>query len=315
MSNLTKAMVSSHAYAFLTPDDWDRRRQATRRNYERLNGVPAPDEQPEALAETLAGNLVRHAPIKAGFEALRESVRADRPDVLVLVGDDQDENFTDPLRPQFAVYTGAEFTITGESGDPVTYRSDQELSRRILETCVAADVDMAWTEGFADGRLRDHAHYEPLRYLDPEGETTVVLVFLNSIHHPGPNPSRCYRVGQLIREAIESYAPDRKVMLYSSGGFSHFTAGYPWKHYEGPFTLGSISADFDRQVVADLRAGQGSRLAELTSDDLLANGQVELRQTVVLAGAVGDGVEPDFLEYEPFYRAVLGMAVGQWTLS
>ncbi|MGS2619722.1 DODA-type extradiol aromatic ring-opening family dioxygenase [Micromonospora sp. LZ34] len=314
MPNLRHAMVSSHAYAFLSPEQWDRRREVTRSNYEKLNGVPAPAERPEALAETLEANQERHEAISRAFEMLRETVRTDRPDVIVLVGDDQDENFTDPLRPQFAIYTGAQFAV--RSGDrEVTYRSDVQLARSILQRCVDADIDMAWVEAFADGRLRDHAHCEPLEFLDPDGEIPVVLVFLNSIHHPGPHPSRCYRVGEVLRQAIENYAPNRNVVLYSSGGFSHFTAGYPWKHYEGPHTLGSISIEFDEQVVADLRQGNGSRLAELTSADLLANGQVELRQTIVLAGAVGDGVRPDFLEYQPFFRAVLGMAVGRWTLS
>lgn len=233
MPNLKHAMVSSHAYAFVAPEDWDRRRQQTRSNYVRLNGVAPPPERPEALAETLAGNLERHKSVREGFEALRRTVRTIRPDVIVLVGDDQDENFTDPLRPQFAVFTGTKVTVA-TGGVPVTYRSDTDLARAILQASIDADIDMAWVEAFDGDTLRDHAHVEPLQYLDPAGEIPVVLVFNNAIHHPGPSPSRCYRVGEVIRHAIEPYAPDKNVVLYSSGGFSHFTAGYPWAHYRGP---------------------------------------------------------------------------------
>ncbi len=37
----------------------------------------------------------------------------------------------------------------------------------------------------------------------------------------------------------------------------------------------------------------------------------ELRQTIVMLGALGAAV-PEILHYEPFYRAIMGIAVGCW---
>ncbi len=63
-----------------------------------------------------------------------------------------------------------------------------------------------------------------------------------------------------------------------------------------------------------LRCGlPSSTLTWLNSDDLLANGAGELRQIIVMQGAIGD-VAPVFLRYEPFYRAIMGLAVGFWDL-
>lgn len=60
-----------------------------------------------------------------------------------------------------------------------------------------------------------------------------------------------------------------------------------------------------------MRNGNGKALADLTSEELMENGDDELRQTIVMLGAIGQAV-PTVLSYEPFYRAIMGMAVGCW---
>jgi hypothetical protein len=60
--------------------------------------------------------------------------------------------------------------------------------------------------------------------------------------------------------------------------------------------------------------GEGSKLAALSSADLLDHGEIELRSWIVLAGAVG-AVPARVLAYEPLYRGLMGMAVVQWPLN
>jgi len=48
--------------------------------------------------------------------------------------------------------------------------------------------------------------------------------------------------------------------------------------------------------------------------ELIENGEAELRQWIVLLGAVG-AARPEFLVYEPLYRSIMGMGVGWWSLS
>ena len=77
--------------------------------------------------------------------------------------------------------------------------------------------------------------------------------------------------------------------------------------------VGDISVEFDRRAVAWMNAGEGHRLAECSSRELIEHGEAELRQWIVLLGAIG-GAKPEFLVYEPLYRSIMGMGVGWWSL-
>ncbi len=52
----------------------------------------------------------------------------------------------------------------------------------------------------------------------------VVPVFLNTYYPPNqPTPGRCYKLGQAIRQAVESFPGNARVGVIASGGLSHFT--------------------------------------------------------------------------------------------
>ncbi|MFC7655306.1 hypothetical protein ACFQV8_00925 [Pseudonocardia benzenivorans] len=110
----------------------------------------------------------------------------------------------------------------------------------------------------------------------------------------------------------QSRPEGERIAIYASGGWSHFTAGYPWAAYRGPHTHGAIDTAFDREVLQLLEDGEGRKLAELNDADLLEHGEIELRAWIALVGALGDR-PADFIVYEPFHRALMGMAVAAWT--
>jgi len=153
-----------------------------------------------------------------------------------------------------------------------------------------------------------------LEVVDPANAIPIVPIFVNAIHEPAPSPARCYRLGQIIRSAIESFDGVDTVGIYASGGLSHFTGGYPWRHYKGAHTHGFIDEAFDHHLIEEMTRGHGSALAQLSGSDLLDHGEIEFRSWLVALGAIGD-VMPDFIEYQPFYRAIMGMGVGAWTLA
>ena len=312
MAKLVAGMASSHAYTFIEPDNWETRRELTRQRYfKRYNTYPP--VQPEIEQETLDGNRERYARIRGGLQTLKREFEALRPDTLVLIADDQDENYKEDNLPQFAIYTGEPVVaINPEDGSVAEYRSDAALATRIHHEAVEAGFDLASSKSFKDNRVLSHAHTQILNYLQPQ--VPVVLLFLNAIHVPAPSPARCYAFGQALRSIVESTPDDRRVVFYASGGMSHFTAGYPWGHHEGPYSLGSISEGFDHRVVTAMREGRGAEVQQLTSGELLANGGIEFRQWITLLGAL-DGAQPAWLEYEPFYRAVMAMGVAYWPLN
>jgi protocatechuate 4,5-dioxygenase, beta chain len=315
MAELTTAGLSSHAFTFLPPEDWEARRAITRDRYRLLTNREPPPEPLGVAGETLEKNIVRFAAIQRGLEAIRTRIYESQPDVLVLIGDDQNENYPTSNLPQFSLYVGEEFvTSKPKTGSERRYRSPATLAYQIAIELVDAGFDIATSDSFDDEHLISHAHREPLDFLDLPQNIDVLPVFINAIHVPAPTPSRCLDLGRELRKITDAHEGVHRLAFYSSGGFSHFTAGYPWRDYQGEYTLGCIAEDFDRRVVEAMCMGRGDELRSLTSADLLANGQIELRQHLVLLGALGTA-RPQLFAYEPFYRAVLGMAVGLWELD
>ena len=314
MGKLIAAMASSHAYTFLEPTLWDKRREQTRSNYKRRFGVEPPD-QPQVAEENLAANETRYEKIRNGLCLLRDKINALRPDILLLLGDDQNENFLENNLPQFSIYLGKQLVAADRQGQiGQTYRCDADSAWTLLDQCVEAGIDLAYSREFPDNHLISHAHREPLEYLQINGEVAIVPIFINAIHVPAPTPARCYQFGETLKKVIVALPADKRVAVYASGGLSHFSAGYPWDHYTGSCTLGSICSDFDRKIIAWMQRGQGHELANLSNNDLIQNGEIELRQWITLMGMIG-GHKPELLTYEPFYRGLLGMAVGYWDLT
>lgn len=275
-----------------------------------------PPVHPRVGEESPEAREARYQNIRDGFNFFDAQLRQKKPDCVILVGDDQDENFREDNLPQIAVYTGS--TVwTNERGPNGTrergrlYQCHPEFARELLNGLVERDFDMASCSFFPNDELLSHAHSPILRRVVPDADIPVVPVFLNAIHVPAISPGRCYRLGQAVREIVGLSTSVQTVAVYASGGLSHFTAGYPWKHYRGSFTLGSISEEFDRKAVDAMRRGEGDKLVALTSQDLLDNGAVEMRSWIFLLGALGN-VRPQFLHYEPFYSAVMAMGIGYW---
>lgn len=312
MAQVVAGFASSHASTFRDPTEWDERRVFVRRGYVRRFGQDPPPEPAEVFEEALEGNMARYQRIHHGLESLRRQLEALQPATLVLIGDDQNENFREDNLPQFAIYVGEEAAAGFIDGKPgPRYRCDAPLARAILEEAVEGGFDLASSNRLGGDVLMSHAHWQVLRFLDPDCRVLIVPIFVNAIHTPAPNPARCYAFGQALQRALESRDDGKRVVIYASGGLSHFTHSYPWPDSRGPHPLGWIDVEFDREVVRWMAEGRGSQLAQLTSRDLSDHGDIEMRQWIVLLGALGDR-KPQFLTYEPFFRAVMGMAVGYW---
>ncbi|MDP9458767.1 MAG: hypothetical protein M3Q22_00475 [Actinomycetota bacterium] len=296
MASVVGALATSHAFAFLEPDRWDARRERMRDSYERRYGT-RPDERPELHEEDIRANVDRFNRWRASVEAARNCPTEARPDVLLLVGDDQNEVFSG-VQPQFAVYTGDRCLSPSERNpdEPYEVRCDAALAAELLGRSVTAGFDTAKVGRFEDDVLKSHAHAQPLEHLGLAGHACVP-VFVNAIHVPAPEPARCVDFGRALVANLADLSPQLRVGVVASGGMSHFTAGYPWRSYRGPHTPGSVDVDFDRKVVAALEAGDESFFRALTAADLLEHGDPEMRALLVLLGMV-DFAAPSMHSYE-----------------
>jgi 2,3-dihydroxyphenylpropionate 1,2-dioxygenase len=311
---IVAAFATSHAYAFQEPETWDRRRERSKANVARRTGRPATDTA-LALAETLDDNRTRYARIRSAHEEIRRRLKALKGDAVILIGDDQAENFTADNMPQLLVYTGGDYVADDwDRKQTATVSNHARIANGLVEGCMEEGFDVAWANDFRGGKLVSHAHVEPILYLIRESGLPVVPLFVNAVHPPSPTPERCYAFGEAMRRVIDRDLAEQRIVLCASGGLSHFSPSHPWAHHVGTRYVGDISVEFDRQIVQWLLAGQGHRTAQLTSRELIVHGDAELRQWIVMLGAIGY-VKPDLLVYEPLYRSIMGMGVGWWSLQ
>src|SRR5512147_2704792 len=94
------AFATSHAYTFQEPETWDVRRARSKANVAKKAGRLA-DDTPQAQAETLEDNRERYARIRAAHESIRTRLAAIKADAVILIGDDQTENYGADNIPQF----------------------------------------------------------------------------------------------------------------------------------------------------------------------------------------------------------------------
>src|SRR3990170_464729 len=129
--------------------------------------------------------------------------------------------------------------------------------------------------------LVDHAFTVPLALLWPGDARPVrtIPVTVNTVQHPLPTPARCFKLGQAIGRAIESYDQDLRVLVLGTGGLSHQLDGT---------RAGFINKDFDLmcldKIVSDPQAL--THYSRLQLVELSGAQGVELLNWIVMRGAL-----------------------------
>lgn len=207
MGTLVAGYATSHAFALIEPEDWDILRIGNRKRYtERTGHVPT--EHPAVAQETLEGNKARYQRIRSAHGAVRQHLKDINPDVLIVVGDDQNENLHADNLPQFAVYVGSDYdTARRFKSRERHFRCHQALAHDIMEKGVARGFDLGSLGTFADNRLVSHAHVQVLDAFLEDAQIPTVLVFVNAIHYPATEPARCYALGQLLADIMRDRPP------------------------------------------------------------------------------------------------------------
>ncbi len=230
------------------------------------------------------------------FSVLRAELEAARPDVLIVVANDQFVNFFFDNIPTFFVTLADE--VRGQfTRHRFRYRNHADLGRAILKAGVDAGLDLSFGE---DIELQ-HTQLVPLHFLLPEPGIPILPIFVNTWIDPLPTPARCYALGRLIREVADA-APERVAML-ATGGLSHFP---------GSPRIGEIDTSFDEGLLEQMRAGQGAALADLTLEQLRQSGNTEFLNWMVTVGAVSDAPASETF-YMPDHVAT-GWGFASWKL-
>jgi 3-O-methylgallate 3,4-dioxygenase len=318
MARIVLGLGTSHSPQVSTqPEQWHLHAE---RDYSNPQlDMPALEKRaPAGIAGQLSVDVYRakHETCQREIEHLSATLVAARPDVVVVVGDDQRELFLDECSPAFALYTGG--TLLDIPPDPATvlpshqvalwsrhastqetYPARADFALHAAAAMSSDDFDIATAGAQFAGRSIGHAYtFVRLRLLR-ETIVPIVPVFINCYYPPNqPSPSRCYAFGQALRRAIESWPGELRVAIVASGGLSHFV----------------IDEALDRQLLAGIAEKRSDLITSLPAAKL-NSGSSEIRNWIAVAAAMED-VPVASLSYVPCYRTPsgtgCGMAFVQW---
>jgi len=185
-------------------------------------------------------------PFFDGFDAAHEWLKRIRPDVAVVIYNDHGLNFFLDKMPTFAIGAAAEYANADEGWGLQTFApfpGDPQLSWHMINSLVNDEFDVTTCQEM----LVDHGFAIPMALLWPyvsKWPVKTVPGCSNPVQHPLPSPARCFKFGQAIGRAVESYDKGLKVVVIGTGGMSHQLDGA---------RAGFINKDFDQLCMEKLK--------------------------------------------------------------
>ena len=177
-------------------------------------------------------------PFFDGFVPVRKWLAEVKPDVAVVFYNDHGLNFFLDKMPTFAIGAAPEYRNADEGwGIPTLapLAGHPALSWHVIESLVNAEFDPVTCQEM----LVDHAVSLPLALLWPDQEcpVKVVPVCINTVQAPLPSAKRCYKLGQTVARAVQSWQGDETVVMIGTGGLSHQLDGERAGFINKPFDL------------------------------------------------------------------------------
>jgi hypothetical protein len=324
MARIVLGLATSHSPQLsLPPEHWLRRGEEDRRNpslYRVPDGKHVTFEELLADADPrIARELTpevfqqRYDANQQGIARLAETLERLAPDVLVVLGDDQQEAFHDDNMPAFCVYWGeqvpyvprraggtAALTTWAYPKEPTQYPGHPALALHIIDAMMEQGFDVAHSKYLQEGQSITHAVTFVYARILQGKRIPVVPIMQNTYYPPNqPRPRRSYAFGTALRNAIETWKSNARVAVLGSGGLSHFV----------------VDEELDRQVLQALEAKDITTIASLPLARL-QSGSSEIRNWITTAGAV-QHLEMEVVDYVPCYRSPAGtgcaMAFARWT--
>jgi hypothetical protein len=225
------------------------------------------------------------APYFAKVEPAREWMAAVDPDVCIVVYNDHASAFSLELIPTFALGLAAEFPPADEGYGPrpvPVVEGHPELAWHLAESLILDEFDLT----LVNEMEVDHGLTVPLSVLFGQPEAwpcRVIPLCVNVIQYPPPTGNRCYRLGQAIRRAVESYGGGERVVVCGTGGMSHQLQAQ---------RAGLINVAFDHAFLDRLTADPeaAAHIPHLEYIREAGSEGIELVMWLVMRGALGPHV-------------------------
>lgn len=238
-----------------------------------------------------------------------------KPDVVVIVGDDQEELFDDGATPAIGLLVGkevwdrplmgarrarmekfpgivaAQWAVHGPQ--PTPHKIEQTLSRHLSVELTLSNFDLMLISAQSDDKTLGHAFTFPRYRLNLSATTPIVPILLNTYYPPNvPSAARCYDLGLALRKGIESWESDSRVAIVASGGLSHFV----------------VMPDWDRNALDAMARHDRDALAAIPKK-YFRSGTSETLNWITVAAVFEQGTM-DVVDYIPGFRTPAGTGTG-----
>ncbi|MGE0626934.1 MAG: extradiol ring-cleavage dioxygenase [Hyphomicrobiaceae bacterium] len=322
MAQLALAIGSSHSPMLASPpEDYPRHAEIDAKGRKLIDKEGRPCTYGDLLAAAdpgIAGQIsieVLEAKAERCNQAiarLSETIAAANLNALIVIGDDQHEQYFEDNMPSILVYWG-DTVVNRELSMPEDapkfwrqarsqyheaagsreYPVDSKFALHLIEHLVGSEFDVSHSRKLAREHGEGHAFGFVHRRLMGGKVTPIVPVALNTYFPPNqPLPRRCYGLGQQIRKAVEKFPSDGRYGILASGGLSHFT----------------VDEDLDRGFIDACKRKDASWLSSIPPARL-NSGNSEMRNWITVAGAAED-LQLGWHDYVPCYRSPAGTGCG-----
>jgi hypothetical protein len=226
-------------------------------------------------------------PVFAGYEVSKKWIAQEKPDVVILVFNDHATAFSLEMIPTFAIGCADEFSPADEGWGPrpvPTVKGHPELAWHLAEKLILDEFDMT----IVNKMDVDHGLTVPLSLMFGQPDAwpcKVIPLAVNVVQYPPPTGHRCFKLGQAIRRAVESFPEDLNVQVWGTGGMSH--------QLQGP-RAGLINKEFDAAFLDRLIADPEGQASVSHLDYVREAGSegIELVMWLIMRGALSPTVRP-----------------------
>ena len=248
----------------------------------------------------------------AGYEFSRQWMKENTPDVVFLVFNDHATAFSLEMIPTFAIGTAAHYKVADEGWGPrpvPDVEGAPDLASHIAQSVIQQDFDLT----IVNRMDVDHGLTVPLSLMCGDAKQwpfKVIPFAVNVVQYPVPSGMRCFRLGQAIRKAVESYDEDLNVQGWGTGGMSH--------QLQGP-RAGLINKEWDKRFLDRLIA-EPEELAKVPHIEYVEEAGsegIELVMWLIARGAMADvngGAKPE-VRHRFYHVPASNTAVGHLILE
>jgi AcrR family transcriptional regulator len=335
MARIRFGLATSHGPMLsIPPEYWGDRVSADRENprhffkgktytFDQMVGL----RRGERLTDQITPEVsrARHERCQKAIRRLADFFDEHRPDVAVVIGNDQMEVFTGDHVPALAMFWGdyveghprtpeflaklnrAVARAEADRTPPVytQYPCVPALGKHMIESAIGEGFDVAQLRRLTVGEIgvnsAPHAYGFVYRRIMRDHVVPHVPVFVNTFYPPNQPPvARCFAFGQAVARAVASWPEDWSAAVIASGGMTHFV----------------VDEELDACILDGIKKGDVAALSRIP-ESMFQSGTSEIKNWIAAAGAMAEaGLSINLLDYVPCYRSEAGtgsaMGFAQW---